>query len=1020
MATIDELRARAGLIAEEQQIGGNTAERVGEAFDMVADIIEAVAPGDEQAVLYNPQSPNEAQKAQARANIGAQETISDIADYVKVSAQTFTAAQKQQARENIGAEQAGGVVKNLAGSASDTETRIKAANNPNLQANIHLSGNNIYVNGIAGGIDLDNNGVNLKAGNSGYPNADVKVNGEEVATKPYVDGKVDDRATSIEDALALIEAVIPSQASAQNQLADKNFVNSSISSSTANFVGTFNSLADLQAVQNPTNNDYGFVIETDAVGNEYYDRYKYNGTAWLFEYKVESTPFTAAQWAAIQSGITSALVTKLSALPTNAELTTSLNAKADKSDTYTKAQVDASLDGKQATLVSGQNIATINGNNLLNGGNIVIEGGGGGSADAVLYTEQTLTDEQKAQARTNIGAQTSMTIGTTTTVQPGVDASVANSGTAQEPILDFFIPKGEKGDTGSVVVTDGVAQIAIVNDLTTGGTGDALSAEQGKVLETELTSLKQTLKPIIGGTDAMGEAVKSTSKKYVTSAGDISNSSTATMVVAFYEIPDNISRIDISIPKTGNSSTRPVSFADSTSQTSGLSVYSGGGNAGTQTYTVLDWGEHPYLVINFNSAEGNPTITVETGPTDVTQWVTRDEIAGYTKEDDLTGTETPQSFDQTLCTIGGTYIKKTDGSEYQYSGFQCSDFLRILGSELVVTSNYTLTNAALVAFYTMDKTFISAIDGTTAYTAESFAVPSNAAYMRLTKKSSTRLTIATTATGAKAVLAAVLDMQGGEPVKTLNVLWIGNSFTMNSLTYISDILANTGVSGVTIRTVTRGGAGFQWYSENFSSATYAVNTVVGETITLTDTLSNILGASEYDVVLIQQVSADADNYTTYIPYLADLINQIKVASLNHYVKVGLAMAWGTYESTFASIVAATQQVEANHQSIDYFIPLGTAIESARNSPIAEGNNGFSSDSNIWHLAEGFGRYVAGCLFYECVISPWSGIHIAADTTTTVAVSGNLGEVAVTDQNRGEAQTFAMRAAVLKYTPVAIS
>lgn len=119
-----------------------------------------------------------------------------------------------------------------------------------------------------------------------------------------------------------IEAVIPSQASAQNHLADKNFVNSSISTNTANFVGTYNSLAELQAVQAPTNNDYGFVIEQDAAGNEYYDRYKYAASSqqWLFEYKVESTPFTAAQWAAIQSGITSALVTKLSALPTNTEL----------------------------------------------------------------------------------------------------------------------------------------------------------------------------------------------------------------------------------------------------------------------------------------------------------------------------------------------------------------------------------------------------------------------------------------------------------------------------------------------------------------------------------------------------------------------------------------------------------------------------------------------------------------------------------------------------------------------------
>lgn len=163
--------------------------------------------------------------------------------------------------------------------------------------------------------------------------------------------------TPIESALQTIETVIPSAASSQNQLADKNFVNSSISTNTANFVGTYNSLAELQAVQNPTNNDYGFVIETDAQGNDYYDRYKYVAASqqWLFEYKVESTPFTAEQWAAIQSGITSALVTKLSSLPTNAELTTQLN-------------------GKQATLVSGTNIKTINNESILGSGNIDVGG----------------------------------------------------------------------------------------------------------------------------------------------------------------------------------------------------------------------------------------------------------------------------------------------------------------------------------------------------------------------------------------------------------------------------------------------------------------------------------------------------------------------------------------------------------------------------------------------------------------------------------------------------------------------
>lgn len=63
--------------------------------------------------------------------------------------------------------------------------------------------------------------------------------------------------------------------------------------------------------------------------------------------------------------------------------------------------VDDALGTKQDTLVSGTNIKTINNQPLLGEGNIEIQGGG---ADAVKYTEQTLTDVQKEQARTNIDA----------------------------------------------------------------------------------------------------------------------------------------------------------------------------------------------------------------------------------------------------------------------------------------------------------------------------------------------------------------------------------------------------------------------------------------------------------------------------------------------------------------------------------------------------------------------------------------------------------------------------------------
>lgn len=114
----------------------------------------------------------------------------------------------------------------------------------------------------------------------------------------------------VQAGLSDLEALIPSQASASNQLADKNFVNSSIATNTANFLGTYTSLSDIQAIQNPTNNDYAFLQTTDSAGNRQYDRYKYSSSdnQWHYEYTLNNSSFTAEQWATINSGLTQASV----------------------------------------------------------------------------------------------------------------------------------------------------------------------------------------------------------------------------------------------------------------------------------------------------------------------------------------------------------------------------------------------------------------------------------------------------------------------------------------------------------------------------------------------------------------------------------------------------------------------------------------------------------------------------------------------------------------------------------------
>ena len=84
----------------------------------------------------------------------------------------------------------------------------------------------------------------------------------------------------------------------------------------------------------PSNNDYVFVqIPTaDATPTQItkIERYKFDGTNWGFEYELNNSDFTSAQWAAINSGATLELIGKLSSLPTNAELTLLLNNKANK------------------------------------------------------------------------------------------------------------------------------------------------------------------------------------------------------------------------------------------------------------------------------------------------------------------------------------------------------------------------------------------------------------------------------------------------------------------------------------------------------------------------------------------------------------------------------------------------------------------------------------------------------------------------------------------------------------------
>lgn len=94
-----------------------------------------------------------------------------------------------------------------------------------------------------------------------------------------------------------------------------DFVNSSVQTATAEFRGTYQSVEELQEVE-ADRNDYAYVMDSDAGGNTIYKRYKYaEDTGWQWEYDLNCSGFTAAEWQTIKSGITPEDVEKLRELP---------------------------------------------------------------------------------------------------------------------------------------------------------------------------------------------------------------------------------------------------------------------------------------------------------------------------------------------------------------------------------------------------------------------------------------------------------------------------------------------------------------------------------------------------------------------------------------------------------------------------------------------------------------------------------------------------------------------------------
>lgn len=219
------------------------------------------------------------------------------------------------------------------------------------------------------------------------------------------------------------------------------------------------------------------------------------------------------------------------------------------------------------------------------------------------------------------------------------------------------------------------------------------------------------------------------------------------------------------------------------------------------------------------------------------------------------------------------------------------------------------------------------------------------------------------------------------PNKTsgLKILTLGNSFTQDTWEYVPNILRQAEINDTTIAyTYISGGTLQNYYDLMLSGASDTIrmnksinsnNFSVGIP-TSTYSLEQVLTSEVWDIVVLQQRSLGSYDFTTFEPYMSELIRYIRSKVKNRKLCLMFNMVWAGEESytgenvsnRYNRIVETTKKMIAQ-VGIPYVIPNGTAIQFGRKTEIQTTQN-WTRDG--YHIDLGVGRYVLAATTFHYI------------------------------------------------------
>ena len=218
--------------------------------------------------------------------------------------------------------------------------------------------------------------------------------------------------------------------------------------------------------------------------------------------------------------------------------------------------------------------------------------------------------------------------------------------------------------------------------------------------------------------------------------------------------------------------------------------------------------------------------------------------------------------------------------------------------------------------------------------------------------------------------------------KSLKIFFLGNSFTRDAVMYAPALLKSIDPSidlTVGIGYVSGSSLALHWLYAQNSQASYAYDLSVSGNPWITvggKSFEQMLADKDWDIVVFQQQSVASRDYTTFQPYLNNLVDF--VYAKNDNVKlgwlftpalptggIGIPSGMSSY-AFFEDMANAVKRVDGE-TAIQVLFPCGTAIQNARTTSLNNLGEFGQLSFEGQHLDEGIARQIESYALCETIL-----------------------------------------------------